>query len=57
MVLSSRVNDEVSISIYNESQERLERIVEGGFVEETKMPLKNLEELLAKLLRAKETKQ
>jgi hypothetical protein len=32
-------------------------MVEMGFVEGTKMQLKNLEELLAKLLRAKETKQ
>ena len=47
----------VSISIYNESLERLERMVELGFVEGTKMQLKNLEELLAKLLRAKESKQ
>ena len=47
----------VSISIYNESLERFERMVEMGFVEGTKMQLKNLEELLAKLLRAKETKQ
>lgn len=47
----------VSISIYNESLERLEKMVEMGFVEGTKMQLKNLEELLAKLLRAKETKQ
>lgn len=47
----------VSISIYNESLERLERMVEMGFVEGTKMQLKNLEELLAKLLRARETKQ
>ena len=47
----------VSISIYNESLERLERMVEMGFVEGTKMQLKNLEELLAKLLRAKKTKQ
>jgi uncharacterized protein YndB with AHSA1/START domain len=39
----------VSISIYNESLERLERMVELGFVEGTKMQLKNLEELLAKL--------
>lgn len=31
--------------------------MEMGFVEGTKMQLKNLEELLAKLLRAKETKQ
>ena len=47
----------VSISIYNESLERLERMVEMGFVEGAKMQLKNLEELLAKLLRAKQTKQ
>lgn len=47
----------VSISIYNESLERLERMVEMGSVEGMKMQLKNLEELLAKLLRAKETKQ
>ena len=39
----------VSISIYNESLERLERMIELGFVEGTKMQLKNLEELLAKL--------
>ncbi len=38
----------VSISIYNESLERLERMVEMGF-EGTKAQLKNLEELLAKL--------
>ena len=48
---------EVSISIYNESLERLERMVEMGFVEGTKMQLKNLEELLAKLSQEKETKQ
>ena len=47
----------VSISIYNQSLERLERMIELGFVEGTKMQLKNLEELLAKLLRAKATKQ
>lgn len=47
----------VSISIYNESLERLERMVELGFVEGTKMQLKNLEELLAKLSLVKETKQ
>ena len=47
----------VSISIHNESLERLERMVQMGFVEGTKMQLKNLEELLAKLLRAKETNQ
>jgi uncharacterized protein YndB with AHSA1/START domain len=39
----------VSISIYNESLERLERMIEMGFAEGTKMQLKNLEELLAKL--------
>lgn len=43
----------VSISIYNESLERLEGMVEGGFGEGTKMQLKNLEELLATLSRAK----
>ena len=39
----------VSISIYNESLERLERMVALGFVEGTKMQLQNLEELLARL--------
>jgi hypothetical protein len=40
----------VSISIYNESLERLERMIaDGGFREGTKMQLQNLEELLAKL--------
>ena len=39
----------VSVSIYNESLERLERQIEGGFIEGTKMQLQNLEELLAKL--------
>jgi len=40
----------VSISIYNESLERMERIIaDGGFREGTKMQLQNLEELLAKL--------
>jgi uncharacterized protein YndB with AHSA1/START domain len=47
----------VSISIYSESLERLERMIEMGFVEGAKAQLKNLEELLAKLSRAKETKQ
>ena len=46
----------VSISIYNESLERLERMIELGFVEGTKMQLKNLEELLTKLAKEKETK-
>ncbi len=36
----------VSISIYNESLERLERMVAMGFTEGTKMQLDNLEELL-----------
>jgi len=39
----------VHISIYNESLERLERMIEFGFVEGTEAQLKNLEELLAKL--------
>lgn len=47
----------VSISIYNESLERLEKMVEMGFVEGAKAQLKNLEELLAKLSLAKGTKQ
>ena len=48
---------EVSISIYNESLERLERMIEFGFVEGAKAQLKNLEELLVKLSGGKETKQ
>ena len=39
----------VSISIYNESLERLERMIEMGFKEGTMMQLKNLEELLKSL--------
>lgn len=39
----------VSISIYNESLERLERMIEFGFKEGTVGQLKNLEELLTKL--------
>jgi uncharacterized protein YndB with AHSA1/START domain len=39
----------VSISIYNESLERLERMIELGFVEGTKMQFQNLDELLATL--------
>lgn len=39
----------VSISIYNESLERLERLVERGFKEGTMAQLQNLEELLATL--------
>ena len=40
----------VSISIYNESLERMERIIaDGGFRTGTEMQLENLEELLTKL--------
>ena len=46
----------VSISIYNESLERLERMIEGGMREGTEMQLKGLEDLLAKLSREKESK-
>jgi len=46
----------VHVSIYNESLERLERMIEFGFVEGTEAQLKNLEELLATLSLAKDTK-
>ena len=39
----------VNISIYNESLERLERMIESGFREGAMMQLRNLEELLANL--------
>ena len=39
----------VHVSIYNESLERLERMIEMGFTEGTEAQLKNLEELLASL--------
>lgn len=39
----------VHVSIYNESLERLERMIEFGFVEGTEAQLKNLEELLKKM--------
>lgn len=39
----------VHVSIYNESLERLERMIEFGFVEGTEAQLKNLEELLVTL--------
>ncbi len=42
-------NTKVSISIYNESLERLEKMIEFGFVEGAKAQLQNLEELLASL--------
>lgn len=41
----------VSVSIYNESLERLERLMTSGFKEGTMAQLSNLEELLAKLSR------
>ena len=47
----------VRISIYNESLERLEKMIEMGFKEGSTATFNNLKELLAKLLRAKETKQ
>jgi uncharacterized protein YndB with AHSA1/START domain len=46
----------VSISIYNESLERLEKLVEMGFKEGTMGQFTNLEDLLAKLSREKESK-
>jgi uncharacterized protein YndB with AHSA1/START domain len=39
----------VSISIYNESLERLEKMVEMGFKEGTMSQMKNLDDLLSKL--------
>lgn len=38
----------VTVSIYNESLERLERMIEMGFVEGAKMQLQHLEKLFAK---------
>jgi len=46
----------VSISIYNESLERLERMVEMGFIEGSTAQLNNLNELLARLSKQKESK-
>ena len=46
----------VSISIYNESLERLEKMVAMGFKEGTMSQMENLEDLLAKLSPAKEEK-
>ena len=46
----------VSISIYNESLERLERMIELGFREGTMAQLQNLEELLTKLTQERESK-
>ena len=45
----------VSISIYNESLERLERMIELGFLEGTKSQIKNLGGLLATLTREPNT--
>ena len=45
----------VSISIYNESLERLERMVETGFVEGTEAQFTNLENLLANIKREPNT--
>ena len=46
----------VTTTIYNESLERLERMIELGFREGATAQLKNLEELLAKLSQASATK-
>ena len=46
----------VSISIYNESLERLEKMVELGFIEGSRAQLNNLNELLAKLSQKNESK-
>ncbi|MEZ5346597.1 MAG: SRPBCC domain-containing protein [Pyrinomonadaceae bacterium] len=45
----------VSISIYNESLERLERMIEFGFIEGSRAQLKNLDELLEELIKETET--
>lgn len=46
----------VSISIFNESLERLERMIEFGFREGSMAQMKNLEELLDTLSQQKELK-
>lgn len=46
----------VSISIYNESLERMEKMIEMGFKEGFSMTMKNLEELLARLSQEQENK-
>jgi uncharacterized protein YndB with AHSA1/START domain len=46
----------VNISIYNESLERLERMIEMGFMEGMTMQFNNLKDLLAKLSQEKESK-
>ena len=50
-------NTTVSILIYNESLERLEKMIEMGFKEGFTMTLGSLKELLAKLSQQKGTKQ
>jgi uncharacterized protein YndB with AHSA1/START domain len=45
----------VHVSIYNESLERLERMIEMGFVQGTEAQLQNLEELLSKIKREPNT--
>jgi len=45
----------VRVSIYNESLERMERVLEMGFKEGTMMQIKTLEELLAALSEKKES--
>ena len=45
----------VNISIYNESLERLERMIEMGFTEGTAAQFKNLEDLLANIKREPNT--
>lgn len=47
----------VSISIYNESLERLERMIEMGFKEGVSATYENLKELLAKLSQQEEKNQ
>jgi len=46
----------VNISIYNESLERMEKMIEMGFKEGFSMTMKNLEELLARLSQEQEKK-
>jgi uncharacterized protein YndB with AHSA1/START domain len=46
----------VHVSIYNESLERLEKMIEMGFKEGTAAQLKNLEELLVSLSRSADAK-
>ena len=46
----------VSVTIYNESLERMEKMIEMGFKEGFSMTMKNLEELLARLSQEQEKK-